>query len=222
MGPVLARGGRRLRPWFVAASSAVVLGLTGCVTSGYTYVANDDLGTYFKVPDDYTVFDSEQVMEQATADLPGDIAESLAAEQWAVAFDANADPQIGAFLEQLDRPTDRPTGYARVRNLSPDQRFTYALESLRTELLPEAQFERLGEDIQILSVDELTEDGGDGLRVVFSIDLGDGQLVIDQLGLIDHQTRRVYLLALGCSAECYEANQEEIATIVDSWTIEER
>jgi len=214
--------GRRPRSAFAAVLGGAVLALSGCVTSGYTYVANDDLGTYFKVPDDYTVFDSEQVMEQATEDLQVDVAEGLAADQWAVAFDANADPQIDAFLEQLSAPSDQLTGYARVRNLPPEQRFTYALESLRTELLPEAQFERLGEDLQILSVEELSQDGGDGLRVVFSIDTGDRGLVIDQLGLVDHQTRRVHLLALGCSAECYEASRDEIATIVESWTIEER
>lgn len=73
MGPVSAEGCRRPWPSFAAALGGALLALTGCVTSGYTYVANDDLGTYFKVPDDYTIFDNQQVMALATEDLPADV-----------------------------------------------------------------------------------------------------------------------------------------------------
>jgi hypothetical protein len=68
----------------------------------------------------------------------------------------------------------------------------------------------------------VSQEGGEGLHMTFALELADGTLVIDQTALVDPATRRVYLLALGCSSRCFEASRDEIAAITESWTIEER
>ena len=215
---------RRLRGGRIA-HGLVALGLlvvTGCVTSGYTYVANDDLGAYFRVPDDYEVFAAAEVMESALGEMPDDEAEAVMAREWAVAFDASDDPAVDRFVTQIADPSEQLAGYARVRTLGMEERLTYSLQSLRTELIPAQQIEALGERLAVRDIVEVSQDGGQGLKLTFALDMPSGTFVFDQVGLVDDATSRVYLLAMGCSSDCYEANRDAIADISESWTIEER
>jgi hypothetical protein len=210
------------RPLRRALLGLALLGLAGCASSGYTYIANDGLGTYFRVPSDYEVFDTEQVLAPALEGLPEGQAEAVLAQQWAVAFDGGDDPAPDRFLSQLLAPADAVAGYARVRTLSAEERLTYSLQSLRNELLRREQEAQLGDRLKVLDVQEIEQEGGDGLKLTFSVDGPGGTFVFDQLGLVDDRTSRVFLLALGCSAACYDDNRDAIAAIAESWTIEER
>lgn len=212
------RAGRR--PLYVLVVGVLVL--AGCATSGYTYVANEDLGAYFRVPDTYEVYSSEQVLEEVVSDLPDEQADAVMSRMWAVAFDASDDPTVDRFLRQISEPAEELAGYARVRTLDNEQRLAYSLQSLRSELIPEQQMALLGDRLEVRDISEIRQEAGQGLKLTFSVDMPAGTLVFDQVGLVDDGTNRVYVLALGCSSECYEANRETIADITESWTIEER
>lgn len=199
-----------------------VLGLSGCVTSGYTYVANEDLGTYFRVPEKFRVYDPDEVLEPLLADRPDLDAETVLAQQWAVAFDGNEEPAVDRFLRQIREPSEAPAGYARVRTLQDQERLGYSLESFRTELISSDQVQQLGDRLEIVDVAAHSENGGEGLKLTFSLNLPQGRLVFDQVTIVDDETSRVYLLAIGCSSDCYEGNRETIDAITESWTIEER
>lgn len=205
-----------------AMALALAAALSACAGSGYTYVANDDLGAYFRVPAGYEVFGADEVLQPVLDRNPSVDPDTLLARQWAVAFDAAAEPAVDRFLTQLAVPADAVAGYARVRDLDPRERETFSLQSLRTELIDAAQLQQLGERIRLLDTQELSQDGGDGVRMTVSVDGPSGTLIFEQMTLVDDRTSRVYLLALGCSADCYEANREDIAAITESWTIEER
>lgn len=215
---------RRLREGMIARG-LVALGLlvlTGCATSGYTYVANDDLGAYFRVPDDYQVFPADEVLASALGELPAEEADAVLAREWAVAFDASDEPAVDRFISQIADPSDELAGYARVRTLNAQERLSYSMESLRTELIPAQQFEMLGDRLELRDVTEVRQEAGQGLKLTFAVEMPTGTLVFDQVGLVDDDTSRVYLLAMGCSSACYDANRDAIADISESWTIEER
>lgn len=221
--------GRRPRDRRLAAAGriggavvAVALGLGGCATSGYTYVANEDLGTYFRVPSSFEVYGADEVLEPYLESRPDIDPEQLLAQQWAVAFDGSDEPVVDRFMTQTAGPSQDLAGYARVRTLTDAERLRYSLDSLRGELIPTAQAQQLGERLQTRDVQEVTEEGGNGLKLTYSMNLPTGTLVFDQVAVVDDRTSRVYLLALGCSSECYEANRDTIAAITESWTIEER
>jgi hypothetical protein len=216
------RGWRvRRRVTHTALALCVLLTVSGCVGSGYTYVAEEQLGVYFRVPDRFTVFDAEEIQESVARDMPAETVAQLQAQQWTVSFDASERPRVDAFVTQADKPADSLAGFARVRALDEEERLDYSLSSLRDELLPSAQLQQQGR-LRVLDAEEVSQDGGQGLHVAFALDLADGTLIIDQTALVDPATRRVYLLALGCSSRCYEASRDEIAAIRESWTIEER
>jgi hypothetical protein len=212
------RGGRTARVLVALGLAA----LTACTTSGYTYVANDDLGTYFRVPEDFEVFAADEVMASVLGEMPDDEAEAILAREWAVAFDASDEPAVDRFITQITDPSEELAGYARVRTLGAEERLSYSLQSLRTELIPAQQFEVLGDRLELRDIAEISQDGGQGLKLTFALDMPAGTLVFDQVGLVDDRTSRVYLLAMGCSSDCYDANRDAIADISESWTIEER
>lgn len=216
------RGWRvRRRVTHTALALCVLLTVSGCVGSGYTYVAEEELGVYFRVPDRFTVFDAKEIQESVAADMPAETVAQLQARQWTVSFDASERPRVDAFVTQADKPADSLAGFARVRALDEQERLDHSLSSLRDELLPSAQLQQQGR-LRVLDAEEVSQDGGQGLHVAFALELADGTLIIDQTALVDPATRRVYLLALGCSSRCYEASRDEIAAIRESWTIEER
>lgn len=204
------------------ASSSQWVSSPSRATSGYTYMANQDLGAYFRVPDDFEVFAADEVMESVLGELPDDEAEAILAREWAVAFDASDDPAVDRFITQISDPSEELAGYARVRTLTGEERLRYSLQSLRTEIIQEEQFELLGDRLQLRDVSEVSQDGGQGLKLTFALDMPGGTFVFDQVGLVDDRTSRVYLLAMGCSSDCYDANADAIADISESWTIEER
>jgi hypothetical protein len=195
--------------------------LLGCAGSGYTYVAEEEFGVYFRVPDQFAVFGADEVLPAVAGDVPADTAAALEAQQWAVSFDASDNPRVDAFITQVREPADSLAGFARVRALTEQERLGHSLNSLRNELIPSEQLAQQG-GLRVLGAEEVSQDGGQGLHLTFALTLADGTLIIDQTALVDPATRRVYLLALGCSSSCYEASKDEIAAIRGSWTIEER
>jgi hypothetical protein len=195
--------------------------LSGCAGSGYTYVVEEELGVYFRVPEQFTVFSADEVREVAAGDVPTDQAGQVQAQQWAVSFDASDDPRVDAFTTQVGSPSEALAGFARVRTLNDQERLGHSLNSLRNELVPAEQLEQQG-GFRILSAEEVNQAGGQGLHMVFTLDVGGGAVIVDQTSLVDTATRRVYLLALGCSSSCYESSKDDIEAIRGSWTIEER
>ena len=99
----------------VAVAFLAVAG-SACGGSGYQYVKNDDLGIYARLPDDWTVFDEDDLFPDATERELERQAQSL----WVRVFDASDDPSIDAAAElrrpdagrrrRRPRPHDRAAG----------------------------------------------------------------------------------------------------------------
>jgi hypothetical protein len=212
--PWTRTGSRGLAYGVVTGALALIAG--GCSGSGFQYVANSETKTMFKVPQNWTLYDEDDVFDFRPPDVSPQQEAANRASQWVMAFDG-AEP---ASLEHLfAESSEEPAGYAKVRVLSDEERDTYSLRSLRNE---EFDVDRLArtQRAELISDDDITLGNGvAGSRIVFNVRQGDGFVTVNQTALIDSQTRVLYLFLIGCDADCYSSNEEVISEVVRSWTI---
>ena len=202
----------------IAVLWLVALVLAGCEGSGYSYVSNTSTKTYFKVPEEWELFDRKEMMASGSGGVSLQSLQS-GSDPWMVAFDAAPNPDLDHVLATSSR---HPTGYALVRPLTEKERDTYSLASLRNEVVPLDQLEQTEGRVEAVSEEEIElESGAHGSRLVHKIKVGGEYFTLDQTGLVDLGIHRVYVLVIGCRAACYEANKAVIDQVVDSWTIEE-
>lgn len=112
-----------------AATGVTILTLlSACSGSGFSYVENAETNTYFKVPEEWEVFEQSEVMQSLFPNpSPGTIG-AIERTLWAAGFDSDEDPSASHIL----RPTsDHPAGYASVRALSEEERESISLGGFR-------------------------------------------------------------------------------------------
>jgi hypothetical protein len=211
------RGWRAGATALVMTVAAAVL-LAGCAGSGFTYVQSSANRTYFKVPDDWQVYDKDQVLgldrrpSQPQAD-PG--------LKYLAVFDADPKPS----LEHDLQTATAPFGVVKVRQLSPEERDTFSLQSLRNEVVPidDILEQEVGQIQLIQEPESIVKSGGlRGSRLVYSVVTENGSFTVDQTGLVDAATNMLYFFIVGCESECFAENRRTISEVADSWTIKER
>jgi hypothetical protein len=228
------KGGRVKRFPILAVTAAVLL--AGC-TSGYTYVSNPKTKTYFKIPDEWRLYDENEIFASQIQGLSPQSEQAARQALWMVAFDADPHPSL-EHLFQLSTRCDAvkaqspsalpvgcyPEGFAQVRPLSESQRDSVSLASLRNEIFPVDQL--VTEDptsVEILRQGDIVLGSGfRGSRYVMNLRRDSAYLTVDQTALVDPATRMLYLFVIGCEAHCYLTHQNTIDQIVKSWTVKER
>jgi hypothetical protein len=209
----------------LALAAVAAFAVAGCAGSGYTYHANQDEQLYFKVPDSWTVFDTEDFTAAGADALPG---------LWRRGFVAGTDPSID---EVFAITSEQPRGYVEVLPLDVGERDTISLATLRganlgtdsegnpLDPLMYAQENPNGE-IQILGYDDnvVYDEGPHGVHIRVAVTPQDSTTtaIIDQHALVDAATSRRYVLSIGCSARCFEAHEDQIEEVIESWTLEAR
>jgi hypothetical protein len=212
------------RHQFAALVAVVGLLLVACQPSGFTYIRNMEHGAYVKFPSAWHYFDDKDILarEAQAAGLTPGRTKQLDELQWAVAFDADPNPSLDHLFSE---PNGYPIGYVRVRRLGDKERDQYSLASLRNEFIPFDTIAQLnlGRIETVESPKELTKpDGLRGLHMRFTIrSLTGGVFTYDQTAYVDAATQKVYLLAIGCTVECFKKHRAEIDQIAASWTIKE-
>jgi hypothetical protein len=207
----------------VAVVVAAALLLAACTDSGYNYVKNSTdagSGTYFKVPSGWKIYQEGEFYK--TRDLSPVRAKLLRETSWTVAFDASAKPSLRHYDQLVTR---QPFGLARVRELDPEERNAFSIEAMRNLVVPIDTIAEQGAEVELLRMDEFTEDGGfRGLRLTFSLQPPEDNefVTFDQVSIVDAQTKELHLMFISCSATCYERNKDTINTVMDSWTVKER
>ena len=201
---------------FGVVMGALVLIASGCSGSGFQYVSSAETKTMFKVPQEWTLYDEDDVFDFRPPDVSPQQEAANRASQWVMAFDGAEPPSLEHLFAESSQ---EPAGYAKVRVLSDKERDTYSLRSLRNE---EFDVDRLArtERAELVSDDDVTLGNGvAGSRIVFNVRQGDRFVTVNQTALIDSQTRVLYLFLIGCDADCYSSNEEVISEVVRSWTI---
>src|SRR5438093_1380543 len=84
----------RVRPVAAALLLAAPLLLAACAGSGYHYVKSSENHTYFKVPDNWKLYDQDTVLDALKSTLSKDEIEQTRDTSWTTIFDANPDPSL--------------------------------------------------------------------------------------------------------------------------------
>jgi hypothetical protein len=210
------------RAAWTALAALVGLFLAACQPSAFTYVPNSEEGVYLRFPSDWHLFESEEVLAHQFADLTPGNREVMHEQMWAIAFDADPQPDL-AHVFELGEIDGYPVGFMRVRQLPNAERDQFSLLSLRNEFIPIDDILQAapGRIEPLIQEDLTTPEGLRGVRLRFNIALNEGVFTYDQTAYVDAETRTVYLLTVGCTVECFEAHRSQIDQITESWTIKE-
>jgi hypothetical protein len=207
-----------------------VLGVlaSACGTSKYTYVANKDEKTYFRVPSSWHQVDEAPIYQTFSGDNPGSaIAQQRRQLTWAAAYDASSDPSPSHMTGV--EGGDSPILYVEIRHLLPSEQNQVSYDSLRDSVLAvtdarRQQYAQAGytlPDMELLH-DEIIppKDGVRGVREVFNVDFGNGVFnTFDQTALASADSSTLYLLLIRCTAQCYRERVAEINDIATSFTV---
>jgi len=98
------------------------VGASACSASDFQYVSNETTATVFKVPQQWTLFDQDELGVSS-------IGSEEPQSQWVVAFDGAAHPSIAHVFEA---GADEPAGYTMVRTLTDDDRDLYSPCAMRS------------------------------------------------------------------------------------------
>jgi hypothetical protein len=141
-------------------------------------------------------------------------------------------PQFLAVASSGPRPhagdalssSNDPWAIALVRPLSATERSQMSLQGLGDILIPVDELSQLGDSVQLLS--QPTEQVNGALHgIVMSVQLqgpSGGQIAYEQSAWVNSATSKVWLLMVGCSPSCYQAQQSVISRIIDSFVVTDR
>ena len=202
---------------------ALLLGaaITGCGAPQYTYIANSNANTYFKVPYGWhKIRPSDLASEYKTVT-------GASTSAWMVAYEPGTGPTAGDFLSfdsarpfvfaeigQLTSAGSQQLSYDSLRDL-----FGLPVSSAARQAVP-STFPLTG--FQQLRDEVLTpgHQGVHGVRETFDYtDPGVASDTFDEIALTNADQTEVYLLVIHCTTACYSTDQAEINDVMTSFTI---
>lgn len=208
----------RVRGLLLAVPALVVL-LSACGGSGYRFVGDGD-ALSFKVPSDWTEFDRASVLEETGLNE----AQVGAQFTFLTAYDADEEPALTHVLSDVP---DDPTVLAYVRELPFGMRDEFSLRTIRNLLYPIDQIVNDDQGVYLNGQDLVLEGGLRGSQDIFEISGGidflrDNEvLTVNQLGVVDAGTERLYFIAISCNAACYMEHKGVIEEVARSWAVTE-
>jgi hypothetical protein len=210
--------------WVVAIAAVL---LAGCGAPAYTYVTNAAEHTYLKVPSAWQPINQKE-LEGALGVDPG----FPAADQglWLVAYDAAATPSLSHLL---GAQAEVPAVLAGVKDLPTSARGQVSFDNLRDFFFPVSPTGRQADaadptsqrtGFQLFADEVLTPGKGvRGVHVVYRYSFAGGPpQMFDQTTYVNDDASKIYMFFVRCSTECYTKRQEEIRTVVSSFTVQEK
>jgi hypothetical protein len=221
------RGRRRV----IAAAlliMATVAALSGCGKAEFTYVANKQEKTYFKVPSNWHLVDQKPVDDFIGGVNPdSQAAQNAKSMYWSVAYDASDQPTANHMLSGF--PTADPVIYSMIYHVPQALQGSVSLDFLRDFVFPVTQSRRSYVEQQggglpgfeLLDDEVLTPAQGiHGIRVVYNYELGlETMHTFDFTALTNNDSTIVYLLLIRCTARCYRDRAAELDAIATSFTV---
>jgi hypothetical protein len=207
---------RRVSPLLLALATLAIL--AACSSSGFHYVQQSDEHTYFKVPESWKLFDENQMLA-ADRSLSKDERAAARDATSQTGFDANPKPSVRHLLVTGTR---YPAGQAIVATLTSSVADELSLKSLRNLFFDiDGTDESTG--AKVLDYRPVKFDGGfRGSKLVAELTKGKKSFTVNQIAVVDQDTRKVYALIVTCTTTCYHTNQSKIDTVVDSWTVKDK
>ena len=211
-------------PLLALVALASVLASSGC-GSGYQYIKNDNLGVYARLPDGWAVYDETDLHPDASErDL-----ERMGQVQWVRTFHGGNGDHAVELSNTTGNPV--PSGVVLIQVIPPRTREVLDLRTMRglgddsmDPLTLEQNPPPTGQTFNVIQDEPVTMDGGySGLHTVYAVtNPGQGPYVVDQTVLRNSASTAMVEFIVSCTEECYfETYKDEIADLVDSWTIQE-
>jgi hypothetical protein len=197
---------------------ALLLGVvvSGCAAPQYTYVANSNANTYFKVPTGWHKI-SDSALQKATGS---------SGSGWLVAYEGGTNP-VAADFQSFQ--TGAPFVFAEVGQLNSTAMAQLSYDGLRDIFLPvtstarqnaSAQqgfpftnFQQVRDQVLMLS------QGVHGVRETFDYSYNGVADTFDQIALTNADQTELYLLVLHCTTTCYSHEQTQINDVMSSFTV---
>lgn len=203
--------------------SGLVIGaliFSGCLGTGYTYVSHrnrDKTELFFKVPSRWKFFSDRQIILATNPNISSKQLKTLEGSRWLEAFT----PDQRATVKSLSNyETKYPMGTVFARELGLDERQSYSLTSLRTEILATDPLGSSSPD-RVLSYREFTGPAGlRGSRMEVDIPTSGGKFVtFNQVAEVDAATNWVFVLAVGCTVSCWHHYGGIVTQVMKSWSV---
>lgn len=201
----------------LAVAAGLVVAASGCGSSSNRYLANKEERVFLKVPRDWSVIDYDSSDSDPLQD---------ATSQVTVVWRSGATPDRAAEPGSVDE--NEPFAFMAIYELSGElnQRMSASLARVAASplgfdpLLP--QDDTQGELVEVLSYEPLGFDGINGSRIVFRSREAadeDWSATYDISAAYDSKAFRLYVLQVGCNAECFSANEDAISRVAGSWLV---
>jgi hypothetical protein len=204
---------------FLLLSALATVGLTACGSPAYTYVADSSAGTYYKVPSQWHQISQHDLNAALSA------AGGSSAGIWSTAFDASASPSAG---HNDSVALDKPFVFAEVGQLSPTASGELSYDAMRDLWLPVTSTTRQQDAAQGFSGTNFTQirdqtisgrQGVHGVRETFEYTFSGVTDTFDEEVLTNADQTVLYTLQMHCTQTCYSQNQNNINTVMSSFTV---
>jgi hypothetical protein len=196
--------------------------VAACGAPQFTYVANSDSQTYFKIPNGWHKM-SDTAMAHA---LGGNNSATIPNGVWSVGYDGSTMPSA---THILGASATQPFVLALVERLSAAASNEMSYNTLRDVFLPVTAVDRQSAvrrgfqltGFHLLQDSVLTPGlGVHGVRDIFNYTFPNGSTdTFDQIAFTNANATKLYLLVLHCTASCYQKHASEIDTVMSSFTV---
>jgi hypothetical protein len=197
-----------------------MVGLSACGAPSFTYVADSTAQTYYKVPSQW------HPITQKDLDAALKAAGGSSAGIWSTAFDAGTAPHGSNFLAPS---ISKPFVFSEVGTLSSDVSNELSYNMLRDFMLPVTATSRQQDassgfpltDFKQLRDQTISGKAGvHGVRETFQYTFPGGVVdTFDEDVLTNANQTQVYFLMTHCTDTCYSQNQNNIDTVMSSFTV---
>jgi hypothetical protein len=205
---------------FLLMGALVTVGLSACGSPAYTYVADSSASTYYKVPAQWHQISQKDLDAALTA--AGGSSDGV----WSTAFDGDTSPSGNNFLAPS---ISQPFVFAEVGTLSDTVSAELSYNTLRDFMLPVTSDAREQDaesgfpltDFKQLRDQTITgQKGVHGVRETFQYTFPGGAVdTFDEDALTNADQTIVYFLMVHCTDTCYSQNQNNINTVMSSFTV---
>ena len=196
------------------------VGLSACGAPSYTYVADSAAKTYYKVPTQWHQISQKDL--DAALKAAGGSSDGL----WSTAFDASTAPSGSNFLAPS---ITKPFVFAEVGTLSSTVSAEISYNVLRDFMLPVTSTAReqdaasgfpLTNFKSLLDQTITAQQGVHGVRETFQYTFPGGIVdTFDEDVLTNADQTEFYFLMVHCTATCYSQDQNNINTVMSSFTV---
>jgi hypothetical protein len=204
---------------FLLMGVLATVALSGCGAPAYTYVADSSAGTYYKVPSQWHEI-SQKDLDAAMA-AAGDSSAGI----WSTAFDANTSPSAND-NDSID--LSEPYVFAQVGQLSSTGSSELSYDAMRDIWLPVTSTTRQtdtsegfpGTNFTQLRDQTITASQGvHGVRETYQYTFSGVTDTFDEVVLTNADQTSLYTLEVHCTEACYTKNENNINTIMTSFTV---